>query len=143
MFRFELRAAGLEALTLPLCYTAPHVEPELLHIIYPVVLHEVLTDSVKELPAAAVLQEDELSLALQPAAVALDDVGVLQQLVDTDFFPDGLLQVGTVLEGHLLHGAGLPGVAVDQKLDLGEGALAQDLHQVPAFDEFANHGGAS
>ena len=65
---------------------------------------------------------------------------MLQQLVNADLLPDRLLQVGPVLQSHLLHGARLPGVAINEKFDFGKSALTQDLHQIPAFDKFANHG---
>ena len=65
---------------------------------------------------------------------------MLQQLVNADLLPDRLLQVGPVLQSHLLHGARLPGVAINEKFDFGKSALSQDLHQIPAFDKFANHG---
>ena len=40
----------------------------------------------------------------------------------------------------LLHGARLSRRPVDEQLDLAEGALAQDLQQVPPLDELPRHG---
>jgi len=64
---------------------------------------------------------------------------MFEKFVNANLFADGFLQVGAVLDVDLLHGAGLAGVSIDEKLDFGERALAQDLHQVPAFDKFSNH----
>jgi hypothetical protein len=53
----------------------------------------IFTDSVEELSPAAVLEKDELALALHPAAIALDNVGMLQQFVDANLFTDRLLSL--------------------------------------------------
>ncbi len=115
-------------------------------------------NSVEELSARAVFKKDKLSLSLDATAIALDDIGVLKKFVDADLFLGRLVSFWIVLEisrmshdeslkhnfrGYLdvdlLHGASLSRASVDKKLDLGKGALAEDLHEVPALDELSDH----
>ena len=62
---------------------------------------DIRLDPIEELAAAAVLQEDELSPALRPAAVALHHVLVLQQLVHTDLLLHAVLGLGVAVQVYL------------------------------------------
>ena len=64
---------------------------------------------------------------------------MFKKFVNANLFPDRFFQLRLVLDVDLLHGAGLARVPIDEKFDFRERPLAQDLHQVPTFDEFANH----
>jgi hypothetical protein len=52
----------------------------------------MVTYSVEEFSAGAVLEKDELSVVLHAAAVALDDVRMFQQFVNADFLSNRFLK---------------------------------------------------
>lgn len=62
-----------------------------------------LTDSIKQLAARRVLEENVLDGALRPLAEELEDVLVCEDLLDAHLLLDRRLRVGMLLQVHHLH----------------------------------------